>query len=34
LSREQKLLAIEHAFQPERDEDAEAEEAGDRERLS
>lgn len=34
LSRDEKLQAIEHAFQGERDEDGEAEEARDRERLS
>lgn len=34
LSREEKLRAIEQAFQGERNEDEEAEEAGDRERLS
>ena len=34
LSREEKLLAIERAFHGERDEDEEAEELGDRERLS
>lgn len=33
-SREEKLRAIEAAFEGERDEDEEAEEAGDRERLS
>jgi hypothetical protein len=33
-SRDEKLRAIERAFQGERDEDEEAEEAGDRERLS
>jgi len=34
LSPEERLLGIEHAFQDERDEDEEAEEARDRERLS
>jgi hypothetical protein len=34
LTREEKLLAIERAFEGERDEDEESEEAGDRERLS
>jgi hypothetical protein len=34
LSREDKLRAIEHAIEGERDEDEEAEEAADRERLS
>jgi hypothetical protein len=34
LSREEKLRGIEQAFQGERNEDEEAEEAGDRERLS
>lgn len=33
-SREEKLQAIERAFQAERDEDEEAEEVRDRERLS
>jgi hypothetical protein len=33
-SGDEKLQAIERAFQGERDEDEEAEEAGDRERLS
>ena len=33
-TRDEKLQAIERAFQGERDEDEEAEEAGDRERLS
>ncbi len=34
LSREEKLRAVERAFQGERDVDEEAEEARDRERLS